>query len=896
MFYSGGVSGSTLNVVNSAANPLSYSPVGPAATPIYNGIGFNPVDNFIYGMPAAASNHLLRIDATGAIADLGAIAGVPSTFVCTAGEIDDQGNYYVMQNTGDQMYKIDVNTRTATAITLSPTVAVSDITFGTGSGLLYGTKNGSGELVSIDPATGAVATIGSATAGVTFGAMMGSNTGDIFGISNSGGFYKFDISSGIRLKIADASFLGANVDGAHCVSATLQLPVDLSITKTDGTNRYTPGSTTVYTIVVTNHGPFDIVTDASVTDAVPMGIPAGNVSYTAVASLGSTTAVVGTQFGAINDLVTLPVDGSVTYTVTITIPPGFMGSLVNTATITPPSNYSDMDASNNSATDTDTNPIPFRCSDSQIFYSGGAANSTLNNVNYSANPLIYSPIGSPTTPIYNGIGFNPTDGFIYGMPAAASDHILRIDGIGSITDLGPVANLPSSFVCTAGEIDDQGNYYVMQNSGGVIYKIDIPTMTASPITISPAVAVSDITYSVTTGLLYGTINGSGELVSIDPATGTVVTIGSETAGLTFGAMMGTGSGDIYGISNSGGFYRFNIITGARVKIAEATFLDANVDGAHCVTAELEFPTDISVTKTDGSTLYTPGTNTVYTIVVTNNGPFGVMDAIVSDPLPAGISSGDVTYTAIASTGSTTAVAGTQSGAINDIVSIQPNGSVTYTVTISVPATLIENLVNVVTVTPPAGTTDTDPGNNTATDTDVNSLPVKLINFDAQAEAGVSLLSWATSEEVNSSYFAVEHSRDAKSWTIVGFVESSGESVTRQDYQYRHITPSPGINYYRLKMVDADDTYAYSVIRSIQQVDTSSAGVYPNPVSVQLFLKGIEKESLSSLTIYNGAGIKVFTSLSNLQSVNVSNLPDGLYILVVKTKEGTQHTHTFVVRK
>ncbi len=39
------------------------------------------------------------------------------------------------------------------------------------------------------------------------------------------------------------------------------------MTKTDGTTNYTPGLTTVYTIVVTNDGPSDI-TDALVSDSV----------------------------------------------------------------------------------------------------------------------------------------------------------------------------------------------------------------------------------------------------------------------------------------------------------------------------------------------------------------------------------------------------------------------------------------------------------------------------------------------------------------------------------------------------------------------------------------------------------------------------------------------------
>src|SRR4029078_5538838 len=43
--------------------------------------------------------------------------------------------------------------------------------------------------------------------------------------------------------------------------------------------------------------------------------------------------------------------------------------------------------------------------------------------------------------------------------------------------------------------------------------------------------------------------------------------------------------------------------------------------------------DLSLAKNDGVASVTPGTNTTYTITVTNNGPSTVTGASVSDPLP-----------------------------------------------------------------------------------------------------------------------------------------------------------------------------------------------------------------------------------------------------------------------
>ena len=56
--------------------------------------------------------------------------------------------------------------------------------------------------------------------------------------------------------------------------------------------------------------------------------------------------------------------------------------------------------------------------------------------------------------------------------------------------------------------------------------------------------------------------------------------------------------------------------------------------------------DLAITKTDGTTTYTPGGSTTYTIVVSNNGPSAVTGAAVNDALPAAITSD--TWTAVAS--------------------------------------------------------------------------------------------------------------------------------------------------------------------------------------------------------------------------------------------------------
>jgi uncharacterized repeat protein (TIGR01451 family) len=65
----------------------------------------------------------------------------------------------------------------------------------------------------------------------------------------------------------------------------------------------------------------------------------------------------------------------------------------------------------------------------------------------------------------------------------------------------------------------------------------------------------------------------------------------------------------------------------------------------CVTVVAQ--ADLAISKTDGVTTVTSGGSTVYTIVVTNNGPGDANGAVVTDPVATGL-----TKTAVSCTGTT----------------------------------------------------------------------------------------------------------------------------------------------------------------------------------------------------------------------------------------------------
>ncbi len=128
--------------------------------------------------------------------------------------------------------------------------------------------------------------------------------------------------------------------------AAAAIVADLVVTKTDNMTELVPGTGTVYTVVVTNHGP-DAVTGARVTDTAPTGLKFGN--WTCVASAGSSCASGGT--GNISTTVSLRVGGTATFTIPATLAADASASVANTAVVTAPAGVTDPAPANNTATD-----------------------------------------------------------------------------------------------------------------------------------------------------------------------------------------------------------------------------------------------------------------------------------------------------------------------------------------------------------------------------------------------------------------------------------------------------------------------------------------------------------------------------------------------------------------
>ncbi|MEO6687126.1 MAG: T9SS type A sorting domain-containing protein [Dyadobacter sp.] len=178
------------------------------------------------------------------------------------------------------------------------------------------------------------------------------------------------------------------------------------------------------------------------------------------------------------------------------------------------------------------------------------------------------------------------------------------------------------------------------------------------------------------------------------------------------------------------------------------------------------------------------------------------------------------------------------------------------------------------------------------------LPVTLISFDVSRENETALISWSTTEEVNSDYFEVQHSIDAKIWKKLETISAHGDSKAAQYYQVTDNLPFANANYYRLKMVDRDASYAFSRIRMMNFDKENLTKIFPNPVSEILNIETADWESVSGIEIYNTTGQKVYSNIGkNLRNtINIRSFSPGTYVVkLLKNSEEFYNTKILISR-
>lgn len=172
-------------------------------------------------------------------------------------------------------------------------------------------------------------------------------------------------------------------------------------------------------------------------------------------------------------------------------------------------------------------------------------------------------------------------------------------------------------------------------------------------------------------------------------------------------------------------------------------------------------------------------------------------------------------------------------------------------------------------------------------TNGQSFPLKLVNFTAKKVERSTSLEWLTAEEVNTSHFEVQRSTNARDWQVLpvklAAMGSGGHHYTTFDHE-----PTAGLNYYRLKMIDLDGSFAFSKIVATEHGNVFKAQVFPNPATTWMKLELTGEGVISGKAeLVNTGGTVVWKGwiVDGKATLEVSNIPKGLYLLRVQSGSG-----------
>ncbi|MGL4449752.1 MAG: SdrD B-like domain-containing protein [Sarcina sp.] len=207
-----------------------------------NAIGFNPIDNLIYGIEVGTSN-LYVLDSLGNSVNYGSIPNLPIIDFET-GAVDEKGRLFIRNNSSDTYYVIDVNTTSPNfKKLLDPTTSFSlqqipygtqmtkqlnfeDWAFNLNDGYLYSITSDTNKLVRINPLTGFTSLINILNiASGSYSSLYSSLDNYIYAINDSTGkIYRINtLQNPTSSELFSQNFSNIKSDGANCPYSTLNL-------------------------------------------------------------------------------------------------------------------------------------------------------------------------------------------------------------------------------------------------------------------------------------------------------------------------------------------------------------------------------------------------------------------------------------------------------------------------------------------------------------------------------------------------------------------------------------------------------------------------------------------------------------------------------------------------
>ena len=131
---------------------------------------------------------------------------------------------------------------------------------------------------------------------------------------------------------------------------------------------------------------------------------------------------------------------------------------------------------------------------------------------------------------------------------------------------------------------------------------------------------------------------------------------------------------------------------------------------------------------------------------------------------------------------------------------------------------------------------------------------------------------------------------------IGSVKSKGNSTIVNKYSFTEVLKLNGTVSYRLKMVDQDETSAYSAIKTLKPGSAVEMNIFPNPAVNYVVVNSNDNTNKNvQLFSLSGQMLKQVNGSGNI-NIPVNEFQAGNYIVRVVDADGTAKSFKLMIKK
>jgi hypothetical protein len=137
--------------------------------------------------------------------------------------------------------------------------------------------------------------------------------------------------------------------------------------------------------------------------------------------------------------------------------------------------------------------------------------------------------------------------------------------------------------------------------------------------------------------------------------------------------------------------------------------------------------------------------------------------------------------------------------------------------------------------------------------------VKVLDFAAISHNCESIINFGTGKERNINRIQLQHSTDGNTYSTISTFTPKGDNST---YEYVHLTPISGKNYYRLVLIEPTGDYSVSEVATTIvdcNKDFTPIVLYPNPARENISISGLGASSEINVINMNGRVVSVVST-------------------------------------